>query len=136
MAFFDRERRAYRRAVREISEAMVSMPSAREVVDRILGALTETMGVERALVLLALQEGDGTLSVVATRGSWDEDAPEYRLGPNHPICRRLWMQRHELRAKTLTRKRIRRRGKPAAMCSTPWMWNCWCPFCSAWICWG
>jgi len=94
--FFDRERRAYRRAVREISEAMVSMLSAREVVDRILGALTETMGVERALVLLALQEGDGTLTVVAMRGSWDEDAPEYRLGPNHPICRRLWMQRHEL----------------------------------------
>ena len=50
--FFDRDRAAYRRAVREISEAMVSMLSAREIVDRILVALTATMGVERALVLV------------------------------------------------------------------------------------
>jgi len=33
---FDRGRRAYRRAVREISEAMVSMLSAKEIVERIL----------------------------------------------------------------------------------------------------
>ena len=38
--------------MREISEAMVSMLSMQEIVDRILVALTDTMGVERALVLL------------------------------------------------------------------------------------
>ncbi|MDX1648460.1 MAG: hypothetical protein R3263_01275, partial [Myxococcota bacterium] len=50
--FFDRERAAYRRAVREISEAMVAMLSVKEIVDRILIAVTDTMGVEGAAVLL------------------------------------------------------------------------------------
>ena len=53
---FDRDRAAYRRAVREISEAMVSMLSIKEVVDRILVALTDTMGVDRAVVLLLDEE--------------------------------------------------------------------------------
>ena len=46
--FFDRDRETYRVAVREISEAMVSMLSLSEIADRILVALTDTMGVERA----------------------------------------------------------------------------------------
>jgi hypothetical protein len=49
---FDRDRSRYRVAVREISEAMVSMLSLREIGDRILVALTDTMGVERTMVLL------------------------------------------------------------------------------------
>ncbi len=94
--FFDRDRAAYRRAVREISEAMVSMLSAREIVDRILVALTATMGIERALVLLIDEEEEDVLRVEATRGDWDEEAEEFSLVPDHPICRSLWTRRREL----------------------------------------
>jgi signal transduction histidine kinase len=94
--FFDRDRAAYRRAVREISEAMVSMLSAREIVDRILVALTATMGVERALVLLVDEAGEEVLRVEATRGDWDEEAEEFSLAPDHPVCRGLWTRRREL----------------------------------------
>ena len=66
--FFDRDRAAYRVAVREISEAMVSMLSLNEISDRILLALTDTMGVERAMVLLADEEGQA-LRAIASRGA-------------------------------------------------------------------
>jgi signal transduction histidine kinase len=92
---FDRERRAYRRAVREISEAMVSMLSAREIVERILIAVTDTMGVERALVMLHADAGD-PLRMAASRGDWDAEALALELEPDHPVCRQLWMQRQEL----------------------------------------
>jgi signal transduction histidine kinase len=92
---FDRERRAYRRAVREISEAMVSMLSAKEIVERILIAVTDTMGVERALVMLHGEAGDA-LRAAASRGDWDADALALELEPDHPVCRQLWMQRQEL----------------------------------------
>jgi signal transduction histidine kinase len=93
--FFDRDRAAYRTAVRAISEAMVSMLSAREIVDRILVAVTDTMGVERAMVLLLDEDGDG-LHAEAARGDWDGDADGFVLDADHPICRRLWMERREL----------------------------------------
>ncbi|HEY8120806.1 MAG TPA: ATP-binding protein [Myxococcota bacterium] len=92
---FDRERRAYRRAVREISEAMVSMLSAKEIVERILIAVTDTMGVERALVMLHADAGD-PLQPTASRGDWDSEALGLELEPDHPVCRQLWMQRQEL----------------------------------------
>ncbi len=92
---FDRERRAYRRAVREISEAMVSMLSAKEIVERILIAVTDTMGVERALVMLHADAGD-PLRTAASRGDWDPEALALELEPDHPVCRQLWMQRQEL----------------------------------------
>ncbi len=94
--FFDRDRAAYRRAVREISEAMVSMLSAREIVDRILIALTATMGVERAMVLLVGDQAGDSLRVEASRGDWEEEAEELVLSPDHPACRSLWMRRREL----------------------------------------
>jgi signal transduction histidine kinase len=93
--FFDRDRAAYRRAVREISEAMVSMLSAREIVDRILVAVSDTMGVERSMVLL-MDEESGRLTAEAARGDWDEDALRFELSPDHPIARALWMRRKEL----------------------------------------
>src|SRR5262245_13311077 len=92
---FDRDRAAYRRAVREISEAMVSMLSAREIVDRILVAVSDTMGVERSMVLLMSEEG-GQLVAEAARGDWDEDSTSFSLSPDHPIARALWMRRKEL----------------------------------------
>jgi signal transduction histidine kinase len=94
-SFFDRDRAQYRSAVREISEAMVSMLSLQEIVERILLAVTDTMGVERAMVLL-LQEGDQRFAVAAERGDWDEDSHELVLTPDHPLCRFLWMRREEL----------------------------------------
>jgi len=93
--FFDRDRAAYRRAVREISEAMVSMLSAREIVDRILVAVSDTMGVERSMVLL-MDEDAEALRSEAARGDWDAAAGRFSLAPDHPIARALWMRRREL----------------------------------------
>lgn len=92
--YFDRDRLAYREAVREISEAMVSMLSVKEIVDRILVAVTDTMGVEGGMVLLL--DDDERLRVQATRGDWDEEAASAELRLDHPLCRQLWMRRTEL----------------------------------------
>jgi signal transduction histidine kinase len=93
--FFDRDRAAYRVAVREISEAMVSMLSLNEIADRILVALTDTMGVERAMVLLADDDGK-VLRPIASRGDWDEDDLATEIPSDHPIWRHLWMRREDL----------------------------------------
>jgi signal transduction histidine kinase len=93
--FFDRDRAAYRVAVREISEAMVSMLSLSEIADRILLALTDTMGVERAMVLLVDEEG-ARLRPMATRGDWDLGATDTDIPSDHPIWKQLWMRREEL----------------------------------------
>jgi signal transduction histidine kinase len=90
--FFDRDYSLYRRAVREISEAMVSMLSTKEVVDRILVALTETMGVERAMVLLQ-EEGGRRLAPAASRGEWEPEALALTIPVDHLLCRRLLARR-------------------------------------------
>jgi len=93
--FFDRDRSRYRLAVREISEAMVSMLSMAEISDRILVALTDTMGVSRAMVLL-LDEEDRVLKPSAWRGDWDEEDIDVEIPSDHPIWKHLWMRREEL----------------------------------------
>ncbi len=93
--WFDRDRRSYRRAVREISEAMVSMLSIKEIVDRILIAATDTMGLERALVAIVDDEGRA-LRAAASRGDWDEDALGRPLATDHPAAKQLWMRRQIL----------------------------------------
>ena len=93
--FFDRDRSQYRRAVREISEAMVSMLSMNEIGDRILAALTDTMGVSRAMVLL-FDDGDRVLRASAWRGDWDQDDIDTEIPSDHPIWKHLWMRREEL----------------------------------------
>lgn len=93
--FFDRDRSLYRLAVREISEAMVSMLSLREIGDRILAALTDTMGVSRAMVLL-FDEGDRVLRVEAWRGDWELEDIDIEIPSDHPIWKHLWMRREEL----------------------------------------
>ncbi|MFT5441842.1 MAG: signal transduction histidine kinase [Myxococcota bacterium] len=93
---FDRDRSRYRAAVREISEAMVSMLSLREIGDRILAALTDTMGVERAMVML-FDEDNRMLRPSVWRGDWDEEEREgLEIPAEHPIWRHLWMRREEL----------------------------------------
>ncbi len=92
---FDRDRAAYRSAVREISEAMVSMLSLEEVSDRLLLAVTDTMGVERAMVLL-LADDERALVPSAWRGDFDEEAAAVQLAIDHPVGRHLWMRRQEL----------------------------------------
>jgi len=92
---FDRDRSRYRQAVREISEAMVSMLSMEEIGDRILAALTDTMGVSRAIVLLH-DETDRVLRVSAWRGDWDQDDIGVEIPSDHPIWKHLWMRREEL----------------------------------------
>lgn len=93
--FFDRDRSRYRQAVREISEAMVSMLSLEEIGDRILAALTDTMGVSRAMVLL-FDENDRVLRPSAWRGDWDPQDIETEIPSDHPIWKQLWMRREEL----------------------------------------
>ena len=93
--FFDRDRAAYRVAVREISEAMVSMLSLGEIADRILVALTDTMGVERAMVLLVDDKGK-VLQPIASRGDWDGEALKIEIPSDHPIWKHLWMRREDL----------------------------------------
>ncbi len=93
--FFDRDREAYRVAVREISEAMVSMLSLSEIADRILVALTDTMGVEHAMVLLVDDDGK-VLRPMASRGDWDEEAMGVEIPSDHPIWKHLWMRREDL----------------------------------------
>ncbi|TDJ14335.1 MAG: GAF domain-containing sensor histidine kinase, partial [Deltaproteobacteria bacterium] len=93
--FFDRDRAAYRVAVREISEAMVSMLSLNEIADRILLALTDTMGVERAMVLLADDEKK-VLRPIASRGDWDDEGLAVEIPSIHPIWKHLWMRREDL----------------------------------------
>ena len=93
--FFDRDRAAYRVAVREISEAMVSMLSLNEIADRILVALTDTMGVDRAIVLLADEDGRA-LQPIASRGDWDGETLALEIPSTHPIWKHLWMRREDL----------------------------------------
>jgi signal transduction histidine kinase len=93
--FFDRDRAAYRVAVREISEAMVSMLSLNEIADRILVALTDTMGVDKVMVLLADDDGRA-LRPIAHRGDWDRSAFSTEIPSQHPIWRHLWMRREDL----------------------------------------
>jgi len=92
---FDRDRQGYREAVREISDAMVSMLSLPEISDRILMALTETMGVERAMVLL-LDDEARSLRASASRGDWEEGARSFEILPDHPLWRHLWTRRENL----------------------------------------
>ena len=92
---FDRDHSNYRKAVREISEAMVSMLSLKEIADRILVALTDTMGVSRAMVML-LDERERVLRPTAWRGEWDVDDMDADIPATHPIWKHLWMRREEL----------------------------------------
>jgi two-component system NtrC family sensor kinase len=92
---FDRDRAGYRNAVREISEAMVSMLSLDEVVERLLAAVTDSMGAERALVLL-LEEGSDVLRTTASRGEFEPEALQLELPVDHPVGKQLWMRRQEL----------------------------------------
>ncbi len=93
--FFDRDRETYRVAVREISEAMVSMLSLTEIADRILVALTDTMGVERAMVMMVDDEGK-VLRCMASRGEWEDEVLSVEIPSDHPIWKHLWMRREDL----------------------------------------
>ena len=94
--FFDRDRAAYRVAVREISEAMVSMLSLNEIADRILVALTDTMGVERAMVLLADDDGRVLRPIASPRRlgranrSRPRSPPSTRSGSTCGCVARTW----------------------------------------------
>jgi signal transduction histidine kinase len=92
---FDRDQGRYRQTVREISDAMVSMLSIKEIVERIVRALTEVMGVERSMVLL-LADDDRTLRPEAVGGSWPVDVSGLSLSMDHPVCKYLWMRREEV----------------------------------------
>ena len=92
---FDRDRAGYRQAVRDISEAMVSMLSLNEISDRILVAVTDTMGVGRAMVLL-LDETDKVLRPSARRGDWDEEGSRIAIPSDHPLWKEMWIRREEL----------------------------------------
>ena len=74
---------------------MVSMLSLDEISDRLLRAVTDTMGLERGMVLL-LEEGERAFRPVAWRGPWQAPVASFRLSVEHPVARQLWMRRQEL----------------------------------------
>ena len=92
---FDRDRAQYRRVVREISEAMVSMLSLPEIADRILLAVTDTMGASRAMVLLQDAEEEAYICA-ALRGDWGAAAVKSKISSDHPFWSRLLAERQEL----------------------------------------
>jgi signal transduction histidine kinase len=92
---FDRDQGRYRQTVREISEAMVSMLSIKEIVERIVRALSEAMGVDRSMVLL-LADDDRTLRAEATGGTWPAGSSTFALSMDHPVCKYLWMRLEEV----------------------------------------
>ncbi|MCL4685746.1 GAF domain-containing protein [Myxococcota bacterium] len=92
---FDRDQGRYRQTVREISEAMVSMLSIQEIVERIVRALSEAMAVERSMVLL-LTDDDRKLRAEATGGSWPAGSEAFALSMDHPVCKYLWMRREDV----------------------------------------
>ena len=94
---FDRDRAGHRDALREISEAMVSMLSLGEISERLLLAIHDTIPVSRSLVLL-LDEPERRLMPTAWRGEWRGEARGFSLEASHPVARHLWMRRQELSA--------------------------------------
>jgi signal transduction histidine kinase len=94
---FDRDRAGHRDALREISEAMVSMLSLGEISERLLLAIQDTIPVSRSLVLL-IDEETRVLKASAWRGDWGSEARAFSLEANHPVARHLWMRRQELSA--------------------------------------
>jgi signal transduction histidine kinase/ABC-type multidrug transport system fused ATPase/permease subunit len=94
---FDRDRAGHRDALREISEAMVSMLSLGEISERLLLAIHETIGASRSMVLL-LEEEARVLRPSAWRGEWSGEARQLALDASHPVARQLWMRRQELSA--------------------------------------
>ena len=131
---FDRDRAGYRDAMREISEAMVSMLSLDEVVDRLLTAVTEGMGTERAMVLL-LDDASQQLRPSAWRGDFEPEALRLELAIDHPVGKHLWMRRQELDALRLRRRtRTPRPARSARTCSTRSRRSCWSRSCSASTC--
>jgi len=94
---FDRDRAGHRDALREISEAMVSMLSLGEISERLLLAIHETISASRSMVLL-LDESTRVLRPSAWRGEWSGEARQLALETSHPVARQLWMRRQELSA--------------------------------------
>ena len=94
---FDRDRAGHRDALREISEAMVSMLSLGEISERLLLAIHDTIPVSRSLVLL-LDVPERRLMPTAWRGEWRGEARGFSLEASHPVARHLWMRRQELSA--------------------------------------
>ena len=92
---FDRDRGRDRQTVREISEAMVSMLSIQEIVERIVRALSDAMGVDRSMVLL-LSDDEPALRPEAWSGDFADRQHEFSLPTDHPVCKYLWMRRQDV----------------------------------------
>jgi signal transduction histidine kinase len=92
---FDRERGRDRQTVRELSEAMVSMLSIQEIVERMVRALSDSMGVERSMVLL-LADDERVLRPEAWSGTFPDGAEDFTLPTEHPACKYLWMRRQDV----------------------------------------
>ena len=97
---FDRDRSRYRLAVREISEATVSMLSMNEIGEQILTTLMDVMGVKRAMVMLADEE-DEILRVGVARGAWNEPTSSIAITKGSSIWDHLQRDRGVLSRGTL-----------------------------------
>ena len=109
---------------------------SREIGDRILVALTDTMGVERAMVLI-VDETENVLAPVGLArrvGRGRHRTPRsrriIRSGSISGCAARSW------RAPTSTTRPTRRSARPAGTSSTPSRSSCWFRSSSASTCWA
>jgi signal transduction histidine kinase len=87
---FERDPAHYQETFRTVSEALVSLLSVDEIVDRVLWALTGPMGAACATVLLFDRE-QGTYRLAAWRGC--RLHPGWQIRADHPLVKLTWSQR-------------------------------------------
>ncbi|MEE8556356.1 MAG: ATP-binding protein [Myxococcota bacterium] len=87
---FDRDRAHYQEAVRTVSDALGSLLSVDEIVERVLWAVTGPMGAGTASVLL-LDRDRPAYRVVAVRG--EKEPGDWSLEPDHPLVKLVGSQR-------------------------------------------
>ena len=130
---FDRERGRYRQTVREISEAMVSMLSIQEIVERIVRALSDAMGVERSMVLL-LSDDERALVPAASGGAGIWTSGRSSSPPSTPSASTCGCGARKSRAATSPRRPTRRCAAPARNSSSASTSRCSCRCSSASTC--
>ncbi len=95
---FDRGRFHYQDTVRTISEALVSLLSLEEILERVMWAMTGPMATGTGAILL-LDKDRSAYRPAATRGSHPQAG--WQLPTDHPLVKLVWSHRNGLSAADL-----------------------------------
>ena len=87
---FGRDRAYYQQTVRTISEALVSLLSVDEILDRVIWAITGPMGAESGAVLL-LDQDRMVYRLAACRGTRAKEG--WCIPSEHPLVKLVWSHR-------------------------------------------